>query len=492
MKDLHLKTAVQIAELVNNKTITALEVTEYFLKRAYELNPKMNAFISITNDLAIEQAKLVDERIGKGDNLPLAGVPVGIKDNLNVIGTQATCASKILENYKCTFEATATKKLWDAGAICIGKTNLDEFAMGSSTDYSAFGASHNPYNLKKAPGGSSGGSAVAVSARLVSLSLGSDTGGSIRQPASLCGIVGMKPTYGYISRYGLIAFASSLDQIGPFATNVEDASLALSIMLGHDPMDSTSLYKINYDHGKIKSELNWSEMTVGIIKEFQENNSISPDVRNTNEKLITELKNKGVRFKEISMPIATEMALDCYYIVAPAEASSNLARFDGVRYGYREKNADNLLELYKKSRANGFGEEVKRRIMIGTYVLSAGYYDAYYKKAQQVRHLITKEFQAAFDEVDVLLMPTSPVTAFDLGSKTNDPLSMYLCDILTIPANLVGVPGISINAGYDHDGLPIGMQLLSNVDNDQVLMQYSYQIENLINSYLEYKLPVNI
>lgn len=475
MKDLHLKKAREIAELVNSKQISALEVAQYFIKRAAELNPKLNAFNSITPELALEQAKKVDERIAKGEKLLLAGVPIGIKDNLCVKGTNTTCSSKILENFVSPYESTVTSRLWDAGAVCIGKTNLDEFAMGSSTEYSAFGPSRNPWNLDCVPGGSSGGSAVAVSGRLVPVALGSDTGGSIRQPASLCGITGMKPTYGLVSRFGLIAFASSLDQIGPFATDTEDMNLILSVIAGHDDKDSTSL-PVNYEYKTLETKKeSIKNLRIGLVKEMMlsdENTTGSAaEVSKSIQKAVDFFKSQGCEFKEISMPLTSKYSLDCYYIIAPAEASSNLARYDGVRYGKRTENPEDLYSLYVNSRSEGFGKEVKRRIIIGTYVLSAGYYDAYYKKAQKVRKLISEEYAQAFKEVDIILTPTSPVTAFPFGSKTENPLDMYLLDILTIPVNLAGLPALSINCGFDSNNLPIGLQLVAPAMKDRELLE---------------------
>ncbi len=469
-KDLHLKSACEISNLVNSKQILAVDIAKYFLKRAHELNPKLNAFNSITDDLALKQAKEIDERIAKGENLPLAGVPIAVKDNMNVIGTKTTCSSKILENFVSTYESTVTQKLWNAGAFCLGKTNLDEFAMGSSTEYSAFGPTKNPYNLEKVPGGSSGGSACAVSARLAPLALGSDTGGSIRQPASFCGIVGLKPTYGLVSRYGLVAFASSLDQIGPFAMNCEDANLMLSVISGHDSKDSTSL-NFKFNNNKLNKQ-DFKGLKVGVIKELKldENNAKADLVKNINNS-ITLFKELGAEVKEISMPIASKHALDCYYIIAPAEASSNLSRYEGARYGHRSLKSDTLANMFAYSRSEGFGKEVKRRIIIGTYALSAGYYDAYYKKAQQVRRLISEEFMKVFEEFDVLLTATSPTTAFSFGAKMNDPLAMYLCDIQTIPINLAGLPAISINCGFDDENLPIGLELIAPPLKDKELLE---------------------
>lgn len=477
--NLHLKKAREIAELVNSQQISAVEVAKYFLERAEKLDSRVNAFNCLTPELALKQAEEVDLKIKAGQKFLLAGVPIAVKDNMCVKTTKTTCSSKILENFVSPYEATVTQKLWDAGAFCLGKTNLDEFAMGSSTEHSAFKPTRNPWNLNRVPGGSSGGSAAAVAARLAPLALGSDTGGSIRQPASLCGIVGMKPTYGLVSRFGLVAFASSLDQIGPFATDVEDASLLLSVISGHDEKDSTSL-SAEFQHiGKNTSSL--KGLKIGLVKELMLNDSnAAPDLVKVFNESIELLKKQGAELKEVSMPLIAEHSLDVYYIIAPAEASSNLARYDGVRYGHRDKEATSLIPMYSNSRAQGFGPEVIRRIMIGTYALSAGYYDAYYKKAQQVRRLISDEFNNIFKEVDVLLTPTSPLTAFPLGDKLDDPLSMYLCDIATIPANLAGLPAISLNCGFDSNNLPIGLQLMTAQMQDEKLFQIALAIENSI------------
>ncbi len=474
--DLHLKKAREIAQMVNSKQISAVEVTQYFLKRAEELNPKINAFNCLTPQLALKQAEEVDKAIASGKTFTLAGVPVAIKDNLCVKGTSTTCSSKILENYVAPYESTVTNKLWEAGAICLGKTNLDEFAMGSSTEHSAFAPTRNPWDVKTVPGGSSGGSAAAVAARLTPLALGSDTGGSIRQPASLCGIVGMKPTYGMVSRYGLIAFASSLDQVGPFATDIEDAHLLLSVISGYDNKDSTSIQ--NPPQLSDLKSFDFKNLKVGLIKELILNeDSASPETAKAIAESVQTLKDLGAQIEEISLPLIAEHCLDVYYIIAPAEASSNLARYDGVRYGNRDLEAPGLLSMYSNTRGHGFGPEVIRRIIIGTYALSAGYYDAYYKKAQQVRRLIREEFDKAFAKFDVLLTPTSPITAFPLGDKLDDPLAMYLCDIATIPANLAGIPAISLNCGFDNKGLPIGLQLMGPNLGDQKLFEVALAFE---------------
>ncbi len=475
MNELLQKSAAEQSRALRNKEISAVELTNAAFERIDSLDGKIGAFNSLTKDIALETAKKVDDKISKGEELPLlAGVPLALKDNMNLIGSKTTASSKILENFVSPFNATVTEKLLGNLIPIVGKANLDEFAMGSSNENSAFKKVHNPWNLNKVPGGSSGGSAASVAACEATLALGSDTGGSIRLPASFCGIVGMKPTYGRVSRYGLIAFASSLDQIGPFARTVEDAANLLEVISGHDPKDSTSLnlpvehYAANLN-GDIKGK------KVGVIKELMEE-GLAPDVKKALEHAIEIYKNLGCEIVEVSLK-KLKYSIGIYYILATAECSSNLARFDGVRYGYRCKNPENLMEMYTKTRAEGFGPEVKRRIMLGTYALSSGYYDAYYKKAQQMRALVTEEFKEAFEKVDVLISPTCPNTAFDLGAKSSDPLAMYLTDIATISCNLAGLPGISVPAGFDSDGMPIGLQILAPQLQESRLFNFAYKFE---------------
>jgi aspartyl-tRNA(Asn)/glutamyl-tRNA(Gln) amidotransferase subunit A len=461
------------AQLVK-KERSAVEIATEALDRIHNLEPKLRAFITVTPEVAIETAKAVDAKIAAGESIGiLEGIPIGIKDNMCTKGIKTTCGSKILANFVPPYESTVTQKLKDAGAVAVGKTNLDEFAMGSSTENSAFQVSANPWDLERVPGGSSGGSAVAVAAEECVVALGSDTGGSIRQPASLCGIVGMKPTYGLVSRFGLVAYASSLDQIGPFARTVEDAAILLGAIAGYDPNDSTSLKVEIPDYTQfLKPEI--KGLKIGIIKEtFGE--GLDGEVNEAVETAIEQLKALGAEIKEISCP-RFRYGLPTYYIIAPSEASANLARYDAVRYGIREE-ADSLLSMYRKTRAAGFGAEVKRRIAIGTYTLSAGYYDAYYIKAQKVRTLIKQDFEKGFEEVDVLICPTSPTTAFKAGEKTADPLSMYLSDLMTIPVNLAGLPSISIPCGFDRRGLPIGLQLIGNVLREDVLFHVAHAYE---------------
>jgi aspartyl-tRNA(Asn)/glutamyl-tRNA(Gln) amidotransferase subunit A len=457
-----------------SKERSAVEITTETLERIQNLEPKLKAFLCVTADRALEQAKQVDAKIAAGEEIGLLeGIPIGIKDNMCTQGITTTCGSRILENFVPPYESTVTQKLKDAGAIMMGKTNLDEFAMGSSTENSGYQVTANPWDLERVPGGSSGGSAAAVAAEECVVALGSDTGGSIRQPASLCGVVGLKPTYGLVSRFGLVAYASSLDQIGPFARNVEDAAILLGAIAGHDKRDSTSLQVEIPDYTKfLKPEI--KGLKIGVIKEtFGE--GLDKVVADAVNQALEQLKDLGAEVQEISCP-RFRYGLPTYYIIAPSEASANLARYDAVKYGIRKDSA-NLMSMYTKTRATGFGAEVKRRIMIGTYTLSAGYYDAYYLKAQKVRTLIKQDFETAFDRVDVLICPTAPTTAFKAGEKTADPLSMYLSDLMTIPVNLAGLPGMSIPCGFDGQGLPIGLQLIGNVLREDILFQVAHAYE---------------
>ena len=461
-----------------SKERSAVEITQAALDRIQAVEPQVHSFLQVTGDRALEQAQQVDAKLAAGEEIGLlAGIPIGIKDNMCTKGIRTTCASRILENFVPPYESTVTAKLAAAGAVMVGKTNLDEFAMGGSTENSAFYPTANPWDLDRVPGGSSGGSAAAVAAGECTVSLGSDTGGSIRQPASLCGIVGMKPTYGLVSRYGLVAFASSLDQIGPFGRSVEDAAILLQEIAGHDPKDSTSLnVEIpNYASLLKPAFSKKKKFRIGVVKEtFGE--GLDPQVEQAVQAAIAQFKDLGAEIQEISCP-QFRAGIAAYYIIAPSEASANLARYDGVKYGARAENAENLMEMYTKTRAQGFGAEVKRRIMIGTYALSAGYYDAYYLKAQKVRTLIKRDFEKAFDQVDVLVCPTAPTTAFKAGEKTNDPLGMYLLDLMTIPANLAGLPGLSLPCGFDDQGLPIGLQILGNVLREDLVLQAAYAYE---------------
>ncbi|MEM9923752.1 MAG: Asp-tRNA(Asn)/Glu-tRNA(Gln) amidotransferase subunit GatA [Cyanobacteria bacterium P01_D01_bin.50] len=477
-----------IRELHNQlikKERSAVEIAQEALDRIEKLEPKVHSFLQITQEEALRKARKVDAKIAAGEEIGLlAGIPIGIKDNMCTKGIRTTCASKFLENFIPPYESTVTQKLASAGAVMVGKTNLDEFAMGSSCETSAYNVTYNPWDLSRVPGGSSGGSAAAVAAQECTVSLGSDTGGSIRLPASFCGVVGMKPTYGLVSRYGLVAFASSLDQIGPFSRTVEDAAILLGEIAGHDPKDSTSL-KVsipNYTDG-LKPDLKpRGKMRIGIIKEtFGE--GLDSEVEAAVTKAIDTLQELGAEIHIISCP-RFRYGLPSYYIIAPSEASANLARYDGVKYGYRVEEADDLLSMYTRTRSTGFGAEVKRRIMIGTYTLSAGYYDAYYLKAQKVRTLIKEDFEKAFTQVDVLACPTAPIAAFKAGEKTSDPLSMYLTDLMTIPVNLAGLPGINVPCGFNSDGIPIGLQLIGKLLREDQLFQVAYAYEKATDWHL--------
>ena len=475
MNELLKKSAAEQRKALLNKEISAVELVNAVYERIDEVESKVKAFNSLTKETALATAKKADEKIANGEDLPLlAGIPLVLKDNMNLVGSKTTASSKILENFVSPYNATITEKLLNNMVPIVAKANLDEFAMGSSNENSAFNEVHNPWNLNKVPGGSSGGSAASVAACEATLSLGSDTGGSIRLPASFCGIVGMKPTYGRVSRYGLIAFASSLDQIGPFARTVEDAATLLQVISGHDPKDSTSLNVPVEDYTKsLNNSLKGRK--IGVIKELM-SEGLSDDVRKAIELAIETYKQQGVEVVEVSLP-TLKYSIGIYYILATAECSSNLARFDGVKYGYRCEGADCLLDMYTKTRAEGFGPEVKRRIMLGTYALSSGYYDAYYKKAQQMRRLVKEDFDRVFEKVDALISPTCPNTAFDIGAKAEDPLAMYLTDIATISANLAGIPGISLPAGFDKDGMPIGLQILTPQMKEADLFNFSYRFE---------------
>lgn len=469
------KTAVEIRKMLINKEVSAVELVEDTYKRIDSVEEKIGAFNSLTKEEAIETAKKVDEKIKNNEELPtLAGVPLALKDNINLKGYKTTASSKILENFVSPFDATVSIKLKENLIPVIGKTNLDEFAMGSSNENSAFKKVHNPYDLNKVPGGSSGGSAASVAAQESYLALGSDTGGSIRLPASFCGITGFKPTYGRVSRYGLIAFASSLDQIGPFGRCVEDVANLYFAISGNDKKDSTSLnLPVENPITTLKNDV--KGLKIGVIKELL-TDDVDEDVKNAVMAAVKVYEKLGCEIKEVSLPLLKH-SIGIYYIVATAEASSNLARFDGVKYGYRAKNPENLMDMYTRTRQEGFGDEVKRRIMLGTYALSSGYYDAYYKKAQQMRRLVKEDFDKVFREVDVLVSPTCPNTAFEMGSRNDDPIKMYLTDVGTICANLIGAPAISIPAGFDKSGMPIGLHLIADCMKDNLLLQTAFNFE---------------
>ena len=466
---LHELSAVEIARRVRSGETTARAVVESALARIAEVDSKVGAFLSVDADAARAAADRVDAIVAAGgDPGLLAGVPVAVKDNICTRGVATTCGSRMLQDYVPPYDATVVTQLVAAGAVVVGKTNLDEFAMGSSTENSALRRTANPWDLSKVPGGSSGGSAAAVAAGLVPISLGSDTGGSIRQPASFCGLVGVKPTYGRVSRYGLVAFGSSLDQIGPMARTAEDAALVLSTICGHDPRDSTSLPGDVPDFGVGLSD-GIDGMRIGVPVEYFAA-GISDPVRRSVDTAIETLRSLGAKVEETSLP-HTEYSLPAYYIVAPAEASSNLARYDGVRYGHRTQRAGGHVDLFERTREEGFGAEVKSRILIGTYALSHGYYDAFYLKAMQVRTLIRQDFDRAFERFDALITPTTPSTAFGIGEKSDDPLAMKLADICTLSANLAGIPGLSVPCGFDESGLPVGMQLLGPALSENLLLR---------------------
>ncbi len=452
-------TLAGLREGIASGTVKAADLAGTYYDRIAALNPQLNVFLSLTKERAFAQAARVDAMAAKGDPLPpLAGIPVGIKDVLVVRGAPATAGSKILKGYRPPYDATVVSKLEAAGAVLLGKLNCDEFAMGSSNENSAYGPVRNPVDPERVPGGSSGGSAAAVAANMAVATLGSDTGGSIRQPASFCGVVGVLPTYGRVSRYGLIAFASSLDRVGPFAGNVRDAATMLSVIAGHDPSDATSSAAPVPDYAA-ESDMPVEGLRLGVPAEYF-GEGLDPEVRAAIEKGIESLRAAGCTVKPVSLP-ATKYAVPTYYLIATAEASANLARFDGVRYGYRSPASSTLSDMYSHSRDEGFGAEVKRRILLGTYALSAGYYDAYYLKAQQVRRLLAEEFLSAFAEVDAIVTPTSPVPAFKIGEKTGDPLAMYLADIYTVTASLAGICGVTVPCGVTRSGLPVGMQVLA-------------------------------
>ena len=471
-------TVHELVEKMKSKELTSEEITRAYAKRIDEKENDIKAFVTINKEDAIEKAKEIDKKIEKGEiNSKFAGIPIGLKDNLCTKGVKTTCSSKMLENFISPYDATVVEKLKNEGIISLGKLNMDEFAMGASTEDSAFHPTHNPWKLKCVPGGSSGGSAAAVASNEVPWALGSDTGGSIRQPASFCGVVGLKPTYGLVSRYGIVAFASSLDQIGPITKDVTDCAMLLNLIVGHDEKDTTSLDRAKVDYEKsLKTDI--KGLKIGIPKEYF-GEGINKEVKDKLMEAVQTYKNMGATVEEFSLDIA-EYALATYYIIACAEASSNLGRFDGIRYGYRTKNYTNLKELFRNSRSEGFGSEVKRRIILGTYVLSSGYYDAYYKKALAVRTLVKKEFDKAFEKYDVLLTPASPNVAFEIGTKSNNPLEMYLADICTVPVNIAGLPGISIPCGVDSDNMPIGMQLIGNRFSEETLINAAYAFEQKI------------
>lgn len=478
-------TVHELKEKLKNKELTISQIMQCYIDNINKKEKDVQAFVTPLCKEAMESAKQIEEKVSNGEiTNELAGIPIGIKDNICTKGIKTTCSSKMLENFVSPYNATVVEKLNNENLINLGKLNMDEFAMGASTEYSAFKITKNPWNLNSVPGGSSGGSAAAVAAEEVPWALGSDTGGSIRQPAAFCGVVGLKPTYGLVSRYGLVAFASSLDQIGTITKDVEDSAILLNIITGHDEKDSTSENREKIDYTKnLKNSI--KGLKIGIPKEYF-GEGINSEVKQSLESAIERYKELGAQVEEFSLDIAN-YALATYYIIACAEASSNLGRFDGIRYGYRAKDYSNLNELFRNSRSEGFGDEVKRRIILGTYVLSSGYYDAYYKKALEVRTLVKKEFDEAFKKYDILLTPTSPTVAFEIGTRSNNPLEMYLADICTVSVNIAGLPGISIPCGVNSKGMPIGMQLIGSKFGEEKILNAAYNFEQAIKFRENYK-----
>ena len=477
--ELYEYTIHELADMLEKGETTSEQIVKSYFDRIKEKDGEVKAYVSLMEEEALAQAKNIDERRKAGEKLGrFAGIPIGIKDNMNIKGTKTTCSSKMLENYESPYDATVIENLKKEEMIFLGKLNMDEFAMGSSTENSAFFTTHNPWDLERVPGGSSGGSAAAVAADMAPATLGSDTGGSIRQPASLCGVIGLKPTYGLVSRYGLVAFASSLDQIGPFSKDVEDSAILLNILAGHDEKDSTSSRREKVDY--TKSLVNDVKgMKIGLPKEFLAE-GVSEEVKSAVLEVAEKYRELGAEVEECSLDVG-KYSLATYYIIACAEASSNLGRFDGIRYGYRTEKFENLKDIYKNSRSEGFGPEVKRRIILGTYVLSSGYYDAYYKKAQKVRTIIKNEYDKLFEKYDLILTPTSPTTAFKLGEKSNNPLEMYMADICTVSVNIAGLPGMNVPAKLDSNGLPIGFLLVGNSFEEEKIFRAAYTYEQNTN-----------
>ena len=465
---------------LDSKEISAKELAQTYFERIKKYDDKVKSFITVTEEKALEQAEKAQGVIDKGEAKALTGIPVAVKDNICTEGVKTTCAAKMLENFVPPYNATVMEKLDAENIVMLGKTSMDEFAMGGSTQTSAFAKTKNPYDLDRVPGGSSGGSAAAVAAGLAPVALGTDTGGSIRQPASYCGVVGLKPTYGSVSRYGLVAFASSLDQIGPLGKCVKDVAMVQSAIVGHDKYDATSSYREYPDFAAdLKADV--KGLRIGIPKEYF-GEGIDPFVKQSVMNAVKELEKQGATVKEISLP-STDYALSSYYIISSAEASSNLARFDGVRYGFRAEEYDGLVDMYERTRSEGFGDEVKRRIMLGTFVLSSGFYDAYYKKAKLVQKRIMQEFASQFADVDVIATPTVPSTAFKIGENTDDPLKMYANDVCTVTVNIAGLPAISIPCAYDDEGLPVGMQLIGGKFTEQRLLNTAYAYEQLVGGF---------
>jgi len=472
---LHELTIDAAHKLLKKKEISSRELTRAVFERIVTVESKVEAYITLCEEFALQQAAQADKAIANGECSPLTGIPLGIKDLICTCNIATTCGSKILEDFLPPYDATVIRKLKEAGAVIVGKLNMDEFAMGSSTENSGVKVTHNPWDVSRIPGGSSGGSAAAVAADMCLGALGSDTGGSIRQPASHCGVTGLKPTYGRVSRFGLVAFASSLDQIGPLAKNVTDCAHLLNTVSGYDPRDSTSVPRDVPDYaaaldGDLKG------LTIGIPEEYSATEGLDPAVMSAVNDAVEVLEERGARRVKVSLP-HTEYAVAVYYVIAPSEASSNLARYDGVKYGFRDRDTTDLMDMYRSTRSRGFGPEVQRRIIIGTYCLSAGYYDAYYGKASQVRTLIMDDFKKAFATCDVIVCPVAPTAAFKIGEKIDDPLTMYLSDIFTLSANLAGIPGMSVPCGFSADGLPIGMQIMGNHFNEEMIFKVAYGFE---------------
>ena len=465
----------RLSELLHKREISSLELTECFLKRLEQHNPALNCYITVTADQALEQARQADALLKQGQAGPLTGIPIAHKDIFCTDGIRTSCGSRMLDNFIAPYDATVVSRLQQAGMVTLGKTNMDEFAMGSSTETSYYGATRNPWDKERVAGGSSGGSAAAVASGLAPIATGTDTGGSIRQPAALCGLTGLKPTYGRVSRYGMIAFASSLDQGGPLAHSADDAAMLLTAMAGFDPRDSTSAEQSEEDyHATLGGDL--TGLKIGLPREYF-GNDLDGDIHTAINTAVEQLESAGAQVTEVSLP-NTHLSVPAYYVIAPAECSSNLARYDGVRFGYRCDQPRDLADLYCRSRSEGFGREVKRRIMTGTYVLSAGYYDAYYLKAQKIRRLIRDDYQKVFEDIDVIISPTTPATAFRLGEKLDDPISMYLNDIYTVSVNLAGLPAISIPAGFIND-LPVGMQIIGNYFSESCLLNTAHQYQQM-------------
>ena len=478
-------TVHELQEKIKSKKLTIKEINNAYIERIKEKEPEVQAFITPLLEQAKEKAKTIQEKIDSGEKLSdLAGIPIGIKDNICTKGVKTTCASKMLENFISPYDATIMNKINAENMITLGKLNMDEFAMGGSTEYSYFKKTKNPWDLTRVPGGSSGGSAAAVAANMVPWAIGSDTGGSIRQPASLCGVVGLKPTYGLVSRFGLVAFASSLDQIGVFTKDVRDCAMLLNVISGYDELDTTSAKIEPKDYTK-SLQKDVKGLKIGVPKEFY-GEGINEEVKKSLEEALQKYREMGAEVEEFSLDIA-QYALATYYIIACAEASSNLGRYDGIRYTYRSPEAKTLKEIYKKSRSEAFGAEVKRRIILGTYVLSSGYYDAYYKKAQQVRTLVMNKFNEAFKKYDVIITPTSPTTAFKIGEKSTNPMEMYLADICTVSVNIAGLPGLSIPCGVDSKGLPIGMQIIGKKFDEETILKAGFAYEQETNFRLKYQ-----